>query len=98
MISLLYMRGRKLVVLFIGRAATRCTSFNCTVVGSEDITTVAFGGWFSLSGRGCCMSGEMFLVDQMTLALVNIKVSADQFVVDKGQKTVSLLIGKGYDS
>ena len=33
MISLLYMRGRKLVALFIGRAATRCTSFNCTVVG-----------------------------------------------------------------
>ena len=49
---------------------------------NEDITTVAFGGQFSLSGGGCCMSGEMFLVDQMTLALVNIKVSADQFVVD----------------
>lgn len=32
MISLLYMRGRKLVTLFIGRAATRCTSFNCTVL------------------------------------------------------------------
>ena len=49
---------------------------------NEDITTVAFGGGFSLSGGGCCMSGEMFLVDQMTQALVNIKVSADQFVVD----------------
>ena len=33
MISLLYTRGRKLVALFIGRAVTRCTSFNCTVVG-----------------------------------------------------------------
>ena len=33
MISLLYTRGRKLVALFIGRATTRCTSFNCTVVG-----------------------------------------------------------------
>ena len=49
---------------------------------NEDITTVAFGGWFSLSSGGCCMSGEMFLVDQMTLAPVNIKVCADQFVVD----------------
>ena len=49
---------------------------------NEDITTVAFGGRFSLSGGGCCMSVEMFLVDQMTLALVNIKVSANQFVVD----------------